>query len=158
MVSMIESALHRCSADWKLQNAELNTKMDLMLNLQEQRLQLDRERLEFEREMAGLPKSKPKTTQSTHLTKVAASRKRKKGNSHFCINVMTQHLTLIVSATHSSPSSQFSFCRESVDIAIQAAYNLIKILFLNIIFDYAPVVQYTSANYAHYFLLQRLNL
>ena len=70
VVSMIESALDRCSADWKVQNAELNTKLDQMLNLQEQHLQLDREHLEFEREMAGLPKSKPK---------VSASRKRKKG-------------------------------------------------------------------------------
>ena len=69
---MIESALDRCSGDWKLQNAELNSKLDQMLNLQELHLQLDREHLEFECEMAGLPKPKPK---------VCASRKRKKGKS-----------------------------------------------------------------------------
>ena len=92
MVTMIESALDKCSADWKQQNAELNTKMDLMLSLQQQRLQLDGERLEFEREMAGLPKSKPKetSTQSAPQSKEKSSRKRKKGKSNFPINVMTQ--------------------------------------------------------------------
>ena len=54
VVSMIESALGRCTADWKEQNAELNTKLDLLLDLQRQRLKLDEKRLEFEREMAGL--------------------------------------------------------------------------------------------------------
>ena len=110
MVTMIESALDKCSADWKQQNAELNTKMDLMLSLQQQRLQLDRERLEFEREMAGLPKSKPKETstqsaQSAPQSKEKSSQKRKKGKSNFPINVMTQYFTLGISTTHSSSSS-----------------------------------------------------
>ena len=107
MVTMIESALDKCSADWKQQNSELNSKMDLMLSLQQQRLQLDREQLEFEREMAGLPKLKPKetSTQSAPQSKEKSSRKRKKGKTNFPINVMTQYFTLGISTTHSSSSS-----------------------------------------------------
>ena len=79
VVSLIESALGRCTADWKEQNSEMNKKLDLMLDLQRQRLLLDQQRLEFEREMAGLGKFKstavdPKTTKT---------RKRKKGKNQF---------------------------------------------------------------------------
>ena len=109
MVSMIESALDRCSDDWKQQNTELNKKMDLMLSLQEQRLQLDRDHLDFERKMAGLPKSKPKCNpaeaQPSTQSKVTASHKRKKGYSNFCIYVFTQHFTFGISTCHSSSMS-----------------------------------------------------
>ena len=77
VVSMIESALTRCSSDWKEQNAELNTKMDMMLELQKQRLQLDRDCLAFEREMAGLGKSEGKSANVP--AKTPKTRKRKKG-------------------------------------------------------------------------------
>ena len=83
VVSMIESALGRCTADWKEQNAELNTKLDLLLDLQRQRLTLDEKRLEFEREMAGLGKVKEPTPKlQNKMTKAAnnqPTRKRKKG-------------------------------------------------------------------------------
>ena len=106
---MIESALNRCSDDWKQQNIDLNKKMDLMLSLQEQRLQLDRDRLDFEREMAGFSKSKPKCnpaeTQPSTQSKVTSSRKRKKGNSNFSINVFTQHFTFGISTSHGSSTS-----------------------------------------------------
>ena len=82
VVSMIESALGRCTVDWKEQNAEHNTKLDLLLDLQRQRLTLDEKRLEFEREMAGLGKVKEATTKLHNKTTKAANnqprRKRKK--------------------------------------------------------------------------------
>ena len=72
VVTMIEAALGRCSDDWKAQNTEINTKLDMMLELQKQRLELDRARLEFERQMAGLPAAKVNAKgRSTH--------KRRKG-------------------------------------------------------------------------------
>ena len=97
---MIETALGRCSADWKDQNAQMTQKLDLMLDLQRQRLLLDQQRLEFEREMAGLGKAKNTPVDS----KKPKSRKRRKGNnhlnySHFLINVSTQNLTLGISST-----------------------------------------------------------
>ena len=77
---MIESALSRCSADWKEQNADMNKKLDLMLDLQKQRLLLDQQRLDFERQMAGLAKEKAKTAPVE--AKTTKSRKRRKGNAN----------------------------------------------------------------------------
>ena len=83
VVSMIESAQGRCTADWNEQNAELNTKLDLLLDLQRQRLSLDEKRLEFEREMAGLGKVKELTTKLQNKTTKAPNNQptciRKKG-------------------------------------------------------------------------------
>ena len=84
---MIESALSRCSTDWKEQNADMNKKLDLMLELQKQRLLLDQERLNFERQMAGLAKEKTKDTLVE--SKTTKSRKRKKGKSNSLINKVT---------------------------------------------------------------------
>ena len=71
---MIEAALGRCSDEWKAQNTEINTKLDMMLELQKQRLELDRAHLEFERQMAGLPAAKVNA-------KGRSTRKRRKGTS-----------------------------------------------------------------------------
>ena len=100
---MIETVLSKCSADWKEQNTELNTKMDLMLQLQQQRLQLERDCLEFEREMGGLGKSKNKSANAA--SKVPKTRKRKKGNLNFTIDVLTQHFTLCICPTQSPSMS-----------------------------------------------------
>ena len=82
---MIESALGRCTADWKEQNAELNTKLNVLLDLQRQRLRLDEQKLEFEREMAGLGKLKESTPTFQNKTTKAPNKhpthKRKKGSS-----------------------------------------------------------------------------
>ena len=48
VVCVIESALDRCTNDWKEQNAEMNGKLDMLLDLQRQRIKLDEERLQFE--------------------------------------------------------------------------------------------------------------
>ena len=55
--------MERTTASWQKENAVYTEKLDSMLELQHLRLQLDRERLEFERELAGLKKkSDDKTT------------------------------------------------------------------------------------------------
>ena len=55
--------MERTTASWQKENAVYTEKLDSMLELQHLRLQLDRERLEFECELAGLKKkSDDKTT------------------------------------------------------------------------------------------------
>ena len=61
VVTLIEGALSKVGEKWEIQSADISKKMEAMLSLQQARLELDRERLEFEMQKAGLsPRKKPR--------------------------------------------------------------------------------------------------
>ena len=65
--TLIEGALAKVGDKWEAQSADISKKMEAMLALQQAHLELDRARLEFETEKAGLPlRKKPRKIQGTY--------------------------------------------------------------------------------------------
>ena len=84
----MKEAFAEMNADWKKGEDEMKAKMDSIIELQHMRLDLERERLQFEREKFGLP--------SRYLYYLGK-----------CTNHILQHVPLCISATTSSAPSNY---------------------------------------------------
>ena len=58
-MQQLRSVIDEVKQDFKDQDDQIDGKIDALIQLQKERLQLDRECLEFEREKACLPPKKP---------------------------------------------------------------------------------------------------
>ena len=84
----MKEAFAEMNADWKKGEDEMKAKMDSIIELQCMRLDLERERLQFEREKFCLP--------SRYLYYLGK-----------CTNHILQHVPLCISATTSSVPSNY---------------------------------------------------
>ena len=58
VVTMIEGVLDKVTDKWDKQDDRINERMDTLISLQKQRLDMEREQLAFQRELAGLKAKK----------------------------------------------------------------------------------------------------